>query len=115
MPTIGFVRRERLFYIILMSLAQFLFQASAQTLVAHGDTWRYRKGTSANPAGWKTAADANLNATWLTGAGGFGYADNTTETSLCKTLLTDMDGSYGTVAMHKSFEITTAPDSTLHL
>jgi hypothetical protein len=87
----------------------------AQSLVAHGDTWRYRKGTSANPAGWKTAADADLDASWLTGAGGFGYADNTPETQLCKTLLTDMDTRYSTVAMRKSFDITTAPDSTLHL
>src|SRR5436190_3676035 len=58
----------------------------AQTfLVHHGDSWRYRKGTAANAApqtNWKTVADPSLDVTWLTGNGGFGYADNTTETAL---------------------------------
>src|SRR5947199_2528339 len=100
------IRREScvcIFWTLLF--ACFCFGTPAQSLVAHGDTWRYRKGTSANPAGWKTAADADLDPSWLTGAGGFGYADNTPETQLCKTLLTDMNGSYSTVAMRKTFEI----------
>src|SRR3954465_5728582 len=88
---------------------------SAQSLVSHSDVWRYRKQTTATPVGWKTATDASLNATWLSGAGGFGYADNTTETSLCGTLFNDMKGSYSTVAMRKSFDVTTAIDPTLHL
>src|ERR1041384_1707808 len=34
----------------------------AQTpLVKHSDGWRYRKGTSAPQANWKTAADASLD------------------------------------------------------
>src|SRR5690242_15178705 len=88
---------------------------SAQTLVSHSDIWRYRKQTTATPVGWKTATDATLNATWLTGPGGFGYADNPTETSLCGTLLNDMKGSYSTIAMRKSFEITPTIDPALHL
>ena len=95
------------------------FSLQAQTpLVNHGDAWRYRKGTVANgapQANWKTAADASLDATWLTGNGGFGYADNTTETTLCQTLLADMKGLYSTVAMRKSFQVTSNLDPTLHL
>jgi hypothetical protein len=86
--------------------------------VNHGDSWRYRKQTAANgapQANWKTVADASLDATWLTGIGGFGYADNSTETSLCRTLLTDMRSAYSTVAMRKSFQITNNPDPTMHL
>ena len=93
-----------------------LISISAQTsLVSHGGSWRYRKGTSAPPADWKTAADASLDASWLTGNGGIGYADNATETSQCKTILTDMKGSYSSVAMRTSFQITSAVDANLHL
>ena len=87
-------------------------------LVNHGDSWRYRKGTAGNGApqsSWKTVADSSLDATWLTGSGGFGYADNAAETSLCQTLLSDMRNSYSTVAMRKSFQVTSNLDSTSHL
>ena len=90
--------------------------AGAQTaLVNHSDAWRYHKGTGATTTGWKTVAESALNTTWLSGAGGFGYADNTTETSLCGTLLPDMKGLYSTVAMRRSFQITTPPVSSGHL
>jgi hypothetical protein len=87
-------------------------------LVNHGDTWRYRKGTTANgapQANWKTVAEASLDGTWLTGNGGFGYADNTTETALCQTILTDMRNAYPTVAMRKSFQVTSNLDAAMHL
>jgi len=87
-------------------------------LVSHGDSWRYRKGTQANgapQANWKTVADGSLDGTWLTGPGGFGYADNTTETTDCQTLLTDMRNLYPTVAMRKSFQVTSNLDASLHL
>src|SRR6185295_18179164 len=45
------------------------------SLVNHGDLWRYRKGTSAPPAGWQTNAEATLDGSWLSGPGGFGYGD----------------------------------------
>jgi hypothetical protein len=91
-------------------------QLDAQTaLVNHGDSWRYRKGTNAPQSGWKTVADASLDATWLTGNGGFGYADNTTETMFCQTLLSDMRGLYSTVAMRKSFQVTSNFDASSHL
>ncbi|HYV27454.1 MAG TPA: hypothetical protein VFA77_07965, partial [Candidatus Eisenbacteria bacterium] len=88
----------------------------AQTpLVNHSDSWRYRKGTSAPQANWKTAADASLDGSWPTGNGGFGYADNTTETSLCQTILSDMRNGYSTVAMRKSFQVSSNLDASLHL
>lgn len=106
------IRRLAIQLLLLLTLS---VAVSAQTLVSHSDVWRYRKQTTATPVGWKTATDASLNSTWLSGSGGFGYADNTTETSLCGTLLNDMKGSYSTVAMRKSFDVTTTIDSTLHL
>lgn len=88
----------------------------AQTpLVVHGDSWRYHKGTNAPAGNWKTVADSSLGAAWLTGKGGIGFADNTTETGSCQTLLTDMKGKYTTVAMRKSFQVSTAPDADSHL
>ena len=88
----------------------------AQTpLVSHGETWRYRKGTSAPQTDWKTTAAANLDATWLSGQGGFGYAGNSFETSLCQTILSDMRDRYSTVAMRNSFEVISPVDPNLHL
>src|SRR3989442_988490 len=85
-------------------------------LVNHGDAWRYRKGNGSGPqSNWKTVADSGLDGTWLTGNGGIGYADNTTETTLCQTILTDMHNAYTTVAMRKAFQITSNLDSSLHL
>ena len=86
-----------------------------QALVNHGDSWRYRKGTNAPQADWKTAADGSLNAAWLTGNGGFGYANNTNETQLCQTLLSDMLNRYTTVYMRRSFTIASPVDSTARL
>lgn len=84
--------------------------AATTVLVNHANTWHYHKGTAAPQTGWKTIDEASLNGTWLTGAGGFGYADNTTETSLCQTLLNDMKGSYSTVFMRRSFDLATPVD-----
>ncbi len=92
-----------------------VFCSLAQPLVNHGDTWFYRKGLSAPQANWKTLPDGSLDPSWLSGNGGFGYANNTAETSLCQTLLNDMRGSYGTVEMRKTFQISTPVDPTLHL
>ena len=84
-------------------------------LVNHADTWRYRKGTSAPQANWKTATDAGLDASWLSGKGGFGYSDSAPEVALCQTLLPDMKSSYSSLYFRKSFEVTTPPGSDLHL
>ena len=89
--------------------------AAVVSLVNHGDSWRYRKGSTAPQANWKTVPDSGLNGTWLSGNGGFGYADNTNETALCQTVLTDMHNAYNTVAMRRSFQVTSNLDSNFHL
>ena len=96
--------RTKIHYVIWMVSLAAGWLASAQAadvpLVSHGEVWRYRKGkVNAPQASWKTAADATLDATWLTGKGGFGFADNANETSLCQTILGDMHNSYTTVAL----------------
>ncbi|MGC6467733.1 MAG: hypothetical protein ACON5N_19300, partial [Akkermansiaceae bacterium] len=45
----------------------------ATPLVNSGDEWRYFKGTIAPQLNWQTIPDASLDASWLTGPGGFGY------------------------------------------
>src|SRR5438105_1571631 len=62
-------------------------------LVNHTNVWRFHKGTNAPQAGWQSLLDANLDATWASGPGGFGYASNTPETTNCQTLLPDMAGT----------------------
>ena len=70
-------------------------------LVNHGDQWRYRKGNTEPQADWKIAVDSDLDGTtWLTGPGGFGYADGDDA-----TVLSDMLGGYNTVYIRKSFDI----------
>src|ERR1043166_6156437 len=101
--------------VLFCSMLLWTSTSAQMPLVNHGDSWRYRKGTSAPQVGWKTAAETGLDASWLTGNGGIGYANNTTETSLCQTILTDMLNSYTTVAMRRSFQISSAVDPTLHL
>ena len=82
------------------------------TLVDHADDWRYRKGTSAPPLDWQTVPDTGLDASWLTGPGGLGYADNDDA-----TILTDMRGSYVSVHARQSFTIPDPidPAARLHL
>jgi hypothetical protein len=84
-------------------------------LVDYDETWFYHKGTNAPQAGWKTIDDTALDASWASGMGGFGYADNSAETNLCETLLTDMEGSYTTLFYRKEFSVVTALDTNLHL
>src|SRR5258705_7536599 len=83
---------------------------AATPLVNHSDTWRYHKGTNAPQAGWQSIADAALDATWASGKGGIGYADNANETSLCQTLLNDMRNSYTTVYLRRSFQVADTVD-----
>lgn len=74
-------------------------------LVRHSDLWRYHKGTNHPGAGWQTRPDAELDDTWLTGPGGFGYEDNDDA-----TVLTDMFNGYTTLYIRKSFQITEPVD-----
>lgn len=89
--------------------------AAPTPLVNRADIFLYHKGTNAAQAGWKTLADASLDATWSSGQGGLGFADNTSETNLCRTLLLDMKTNYSTVFIRKEFTIAAPVDTNLHL
>jgi hypothetical protein len=102
--------------LLVSSLLSVSVSAATIPLVNHGDTWRWHKGNTPLQTNWKTVSDASLDATWLTGAGGFGYsADTLNETNQCGTILTDMRNAYTTLYMRKQFTIAAAVDSSLHL
>ena len=82
----------------------------AVPLVSHGDPWRYRLGSNAPPAGWQTSADAALDASWLSGPGGFGYSDNDDA-----TVLTVLSNRFSTLYTRRSFEITGPVDPSRRL
>ena len=85
-------------------------------LVGHGDTWHYRKGTSAPQTGWRTNQDVALDGTWTASPGGFGYSNDwAPETNNCLTILTDMQAGYTTFYIRKTFEVTNTIDATRRL
>ena len=75
------------------------------TLVKFDDIWRYRLGTNAPQANWKTAIDTDLDATWASGPGGFGYGDGDDN-----TVLTTMSNRFTTVYIRKTFELPAGTD-----
>jgi parallel beta-helix repeat protein len=79
-------------------------------LVRFDDTWSYHKGTNAPQAGWMTIDDEDLDATWATGPGGFGFGDNDDN-----TVLNDMLNGYTTVYTRRSFSLTAGFDTNRHL
>ena len=85
----------------------------AGPLVNFNDFWHYRPGTSAPQADWKTAAEASLDTTWLTGPGWFGFGDGTPG-----TLLSDMAQvtgglpGYRMVHLRKTFTVSAAVPGT---
>ena len=85
-------------------------QSAPMPLVEHSGSWNYRKGTTAPPADWASVADASLDASWATGAGGFGYGDGDDA-----TILGDMMNGYVSVYTRNSFDITAAMDPARHL
>jgi hypothetical protein len=94
-------------FLILFSTAA----ASAAPLVNHTDTWHYRKGISAPQTDWKTAADAALDGSWLTGPGWIGYGDGS-GANAAGTTLTDMrqtttpaNAGYRTFVIRKTFTV----------
>lgn len=90
------------FFLMLLHGLQTL--AGAEPLVAHGEVWHYRKGTSAPQTDWKTAAEAGLDATWLTGPGWHGYGDGS-GSNLAGTLLTDMQQVSGGAAGYRTLYV----------
>ncbi len=92
-------------------------QLAPTPLVAHGDAWKYRKGTSEPPANWGTVSDASLDASWLTGPGGFGYGDGDDATTLGDMMMTTIPPvpGYGTLYIRAAFAVTAAMDAARHL
>lgn len=87
-------------------------------LVNHGDLWRYHKGSTPVPSGWRTNTDPAFDASWLEGRGGFGYSqDYAPETNQCATIVTDMGvaPAYNTLFTRKTFQVTETFESTRHL
>ena len=111
--------KSRIVSVAVLALAMLglvsMSQAASTPLVNHGDARRYRKGTNAPQSNWKTVAEASLDTTWATGNGGIGYADNTGETANCQTLLSDMLNKYTTIYVRKTFTISSAVATNLHL
>lgn len=66
------------------------------TLIEFGDTWRYKKGTSAPSSTWNTTNYDDSS--WTSGSAGFGYGNNTDT-----TVLADMAGNYLTLYLRKTF------------
>lgn len=103
-------------WLVVAALGARPLPTSADTsLVNHGDSWRYHKGNTAAQADWKTTTDLGLDATWLSGNGGFGYADNAPEVALVQTPLSDMQNNYTTVFIRRTFQISSAVDPAMHL
>ena len=70
--------------------------ADADASITAGMIWAYFKGTESPGSEWNTLNYDDSN--WLTGASGFGYADNDDA-----TVLSDMSGNYNTVYTRKTF------------
>jgi uncharacterized protein (DUF1800 family) len=67
-------------------------------LVQAGSVWRYLKGTAAPPAAWRNIAFDDSS--WAQGATSIGYGDDDDLTELA-----DMQGSYASVFLRKTFEL----------
>jgi hypothetical protein len=76
-------------------------------IIPLGAPWRFLKGTSAPPAGWK---DRNYDDSgWLQGEGAFGY--DTNNRYQLATPLTDMNSTYTSVYFRANFNLTSIPQS----
>ncbi len=79
-------------------------------VVQHGNDWRYRFGTNAPQTDWKSASEATLDATWLTGPGGFGYEDGDDA-----TVLNVMSNRFSTLYIRREFVIANSPNTNEQL
>ena len=82
-------------------------------IVNHGDTWRWRRSTNEPQGDWRTTAEAGLDATWLTGAGGFGYGDPTIVGE--GTTITNMQNVHRSIYIRRTFQITNSIDPAAEL
>jgi hypothetical protein len=76
------------------------------TIVAHGETWRWHRGTNEPQSDWRTAPDVDLDATWNSGPGGFGYGDAAIQGE--GTALTGMRNVHSTLYVRREFTVTNA-------
>src|SRR6186713_3375506 len=79
-------------------------------VVQHGNDWRYRLGTNAPQTDWKSASEATLDATWLTGPGGFGYEDGDDA-----TVLNVMSNRFSTLYIRREFVVPNSPNTNEQL
>jgi parallel beta-helix repeat protein len=79
-------------------------------LVQHSNDWRYRFGTNAPQTDWKSASDTLLEATWLTGPGGFGYEDGDDA-----TVLNVMSNRFSTLYVRREFLVSNSPNTNEQL
>jgi hypothetical protein len=80
----------------------FRFDEGPGAVIEQGDTWAYFRGLSDPGAGW--AAPGFDDSAWSRGPSGFGYANADDATALW-----DMQGSYSTVFLRRTFEVCNAP------
>lgn len=83
-------------------------------LVAHAQNWSWRRGTNAPASDWKTAADAALDATWVSAPGGFGYGDNAIVGEATR-INPGMSNVHTTVYIRRTFTTTPALDTNANL
>src|SRR5258705_8775015 len=83
--------------------------AAPTLLVRHTDDWQYHLGTNAPQSDWK-ATNAALDATWLTGPGGFGYDDGDDA-----TVLNTISNNFTTVYIRQAFTIASTPNTNVQL
>jgi hypothetical protein len=74
-------------------------------LISAGASWRYRKGTSAPPAGWRAIDFADGG--WSTGTAPIGYGEDFVETTLA-----DMRNGYSTVYLRREFQLDDLADAS---
>lgn len=82
------------------------------TIVAHGSTWRWRRGTNAPAADWRVMSDAALDSTWLSGPGGFGYGDTIATEA---TTISGMRNVHGTLYVRRAFQVSEPVDPSAEL
>lgn len=82
-------------------------------IVQHGESWRYRRGTNEPQADWRVTGDANLDTTWLTGNGGFGYGDAGIQGEA--TTISNMRNVHSTLYLRREFTVPGNVEATADL
>ncbi len=83
------------------ALTERVVNSKDRYIVRRGELWRYRKGTTAPPAGW--FAPQFDDSSWSEGPSGIGYGDDDD-----LTVLDDMRMKYGSIFIRRRFTISEA-------